>query len=352
MIWVAGVVLQPDLDRNRRHFLLADAEPAHLRPDLENFLLADGEVHIDRVGLHDGGELGRAIGSHQLAQRHLARRHDPVEGGLHLRIAEVERGLLGLDLGLLQLRRRRVLIGRGIVERDLGGDLAARQVGLALIVHLRLFHRGLRAGLGGLRLLELQLVRCRLDGEEGLAYLHLFPVLVIDRLHEALHARDQIGGVDRGDVTRGLEIAGDLLLNRERHGHLRRRRRHIAVVLPAGRQRRDEGGGGARAKTIPTRRLSDRHRATSTSRFERRRLGAGGRRPSLTQHSQARGYDRAIQRGTRFRGVKTQPAPEGAGCPLPPYSSDHELVLSTVTARRFCDQHEMSLHTATGRSLP
>jgi hypothetical protein len=30
----------------------------------------------------------------------------------------------------------------------------------------------------------------------------------------------------------------------------------------------------------------------------------------------------------------------------------HELALSTVTARRFCDQHEMSLHTATGRSLP
>ena len=29
-----------------------------------------------------------------------------------------------------------------------------------------------------------------------------------------------------------------------------------------------------------------------------------------------------------------------------------ELAFSTVTARRFCDQHEISLHTATGRSLP
>ena len=29
-----------------------------------------------------------------------------------------------------------------------------------------------------------------------------------------------------------------------------------------------------------------------------------------------------------------------------------ELAFSTVTARRFCDQQEMSLHTATGRSLP
>ena len=30
----------------------------------------------------------------------------------------------------------------------------------------------------------------------------------------------------------------------------------------------------------------------------------------------------------------------------------HELALRTVTARRFCDQQEMSLQTATGRSLP
>jgi hypothetical protein len=36
----------------------------------------------------------------------------------------------------------------------------------------------------------------------------------------------------------------------------------------------------------------------------------------------------------------------------PETSAAHELALSTVTARRFCDQHEMSLQTATGRSLP
>ena len=48
---------------------------------------------------------------------------------------------------------------------------------------------------------------------------------------------------------------------------------------------------------------------------------------------------------------KTTGANKGAGCPLPPYLCQ-ELALSTVTARRFCDQHEMSLQTATGRSLP
>jgi hypothetical protein len=35
-----------------------------------------------------------------------------------------------------------------------------------------------------------------------------------------------------------------------------------------------------------------------------------------------------------------------------PISKAYELAFSTVTARRFCDQQEMSLHTATGRSLP
>ena len=44
-------------------------------------------------------------------------------------------------------------------------------------------------------------------------------------------------------------------------------------------------------------------------------------------------------------------APLGAGRPHP-RNETHELALSTVTARRFCDQQEMSLQTATGRSLP
>ena len=35
-----------------------------------------------------------------------------------------------------------------------------------------------------------------------------------------------------------------------------------------------------------------------------------------------------------------------------PVLTRYELALMTVTARRFCDQQEMSLQTATGRSLP
>lgn len=46
-----------------------------------------------------------------------------------------------------------------------------------------------------------------------------------------------------------------------------------------------------------------------------------------------------------------KPAPEGAG-EICKNQTPQELAFKTVTARRFCDQHEMSLHTATGRSLP
>jgi hypothetical protein len=56
---------------------------------------------------------------------------------------------------------------------------------------------------------------------------------------------------------------------------------------------------------------------------------------------------------------KTKPAPESAGfktCRKQNLQKEsqrrQELAFNTVTARRFCDQHEMSLQTATGRSLP
>jgi hypothetical protein len=61
----------------------------------------------------------------------------------------------------------------------------------------------------------------------------------------------------------------------------------------------------------------------------------------------------AERRGITSAPAKTQPAPEGAGCfPSPVFQIDQELALSTVTARRFWDQQDISLHTATGRSLP
>src|SRR6516165_4789485 len=87
------------------------------------------------------------------------RRDDAVEGSLHLGVAEVERGLRGIDLRLLEPGARRVAIGRGIVERLLRRHLAARELGLPLVFCFRLLQRRLGAGLGSSRLLELELVR-------------------------------------------------------------------------------------------------------------------------------------------------------------------------------------------------
>src|SRR5262249_29615460 len=192
----------------------------------------------NRRGLHDGGELGGAIGADHPAERHQTRGDDAVEGRLDLRIAEVERGLCNIDLGLLEPGARRIAIGRCIVERLLRGDLAARKVGLALIFSFRLLQRRLRGDLGGLRPLELELVRLGLDDEERRSFLYLLALLVVDLLQEPLHARDQIGGVYRRRIAGGLEVAGDLLLRRNGDGDLRRRRRDVVVLLPAGAERR------------------------------------------------------------------------------------------------------------------
>src|SRR5262249_40408815 len=53
-----------------------------------------------------------------------------------------------------------------------------------------------------------------------------------------------------------------------------------------------------------------------------------------------------------FDGSKHNPRPEAPAVPFPRLTVAQELVLRTVAARRVCDQHEMSLHSATGRSLP
>ena len=131
------VGLQSDFDRILFELLRGDAEAPHVRANVQRLLLVDVEVHVNRSGLDDGGELGGAIGPHQLSQRHEARRDNPVKGSLHLRITKVERGLRDIDLCLLEPRPCRVAIGRCIVERLLRRDLAARKLGLPFVFRFR-----------------------------------------------------------------------------------------------------------------------------------------------------------------------------------------------------------------------
>src|SRR5207237_10726101 len=127
-----------------------------------------------------------------------------VEGRLDLRIAEIGRGLGGIDLGLLEPGARRIAVGRCIVERLLRRDLAAREVALAFIFGFRLLQRRLRGGLGGLRPLELELVRLRLDDEERRSFLYLLALPAVDILQATLHARPPICGGYRTLCAAGL----------------------------------------------------------------------------------------------------------------------------------------------------
>ena len=66
----AVLCLQSDFDRILFELLRGDAEAPHVRANVQRLLLVDVEVHVNRSGLDDGGELGGGIGPHQLAQRH------------------------------------------------------------------------------------------------------------------------------------------------------------------------------------------------------------------------------------------------------------------------------------------
>jgi hypothetical protein len=129
----------------------------------------------------------------------------PSNGAGHLGVAAVDLGYLGVDVGLMQIGLGVVACGGRIIQRRLRDRLSRDQIGLPLEIGLGLPDRSLR-GLGGLRLLELQLIGLELDREQGRSFFHEGAVLILDRMQEALDARDQVDGLDRGGVVGGLEI--------------------------------------------------------------------------------------------------------------------------------------------------
>src|SRR5262249_24463161 len=114
------------------------------------------------------------------------------------------------------------------------------------------------------------------------------------------------------------------------------------------RRRRARGGRCASDKTrTRSPRPVNRHRATPTLSSKTLTAAAVRRASSRTEVTIPR-----LKVEAGFDAPKHNRRPKAPAVPFPRVAFVHELVLSTVTARRFCDQHEMSLHTATGRSLP
>ena len=191
------------------------------------------------------------------------RADDAVERRGDVGVAVIDLRDLGVDLGLLQIGLHVVARrGRGI-ERGLRDGLLLHQFHLPLVIGLGLFQRGLRAGLGGLRLFELELVGLGLDGEQRGAFLYEGTVLVIDRLQKTLHARDQVDVLDRRGIAGGVEIARDRFLNGHRDLDLRRRRRYESILFAGGEQKqrqRRERKRRARLQAIQPDKIQRTHR--------------------------------------------------------------------------------------------
>lgn len=165
------------------------------------------------------------------------RTDDAVERRDHLGVAVVDLGKPGIGLGLLEIGLGVVAGRRRGVEGGLRYGLPLHQIALSLEVGFRLLERGLRAGFGRLRLIELELVGLGLDREQLGALLDEGAVLIVDRLQEALHPCHQIDALDRRGIAGGLDIARDRALHGYGDVHLGRRRCHEAVLVLAARER-------------------------------------------------------------------------------------------------------------------
>jgi hypothetical protein len=100
------------------------------------------------------------------------RTDDAIERCDDIGVTVIDRGDLGVDLGLLQIRLRIVTYGYGLIEIGLRRKLLGDQIGLTLVFRFSLFQGCLGACFGGLCLLQLQLVGFGFDGEERGALFH------------------------------------------------------------------------------------------------------------------------------------------------------------------------------------
>ena len=160
-----------------------------------------------------------------------------VEGGLNVRVAEVDLGELDRGLGVQHVRRRLIGLGLPFLHRRLAREILPGERRLSLIFGLVVFLRRLVGGERGVRLIELLLVGVALDAEELGSFFHFRAVDIVDRFQKALDARHEIDGGERLRVAGELEIVGDRFLDGLRHDDLRRRRRDIGVAGIAARER-------------------------------------------------------------------------------------------------------------------
>ena len=239
LVRIAVLPLQPDLDRDAGK-VCGPERKARLGVaplDRKDLRLAQVEIHVHRVGLHDGRELGRPGRADKGADVDEVMRHGPVEGRNHTGIAEV--GLRKLDrrLRVENAGGSLVAVGLRLLEHGLAGKIVLGQGRLPLVLGVVVGEFRLVRGERRLLLVKLGLVNVALDAEQQVALLHLGAVRIVDRYEKALDPGDEIHRIDGRSVSGELEIEGRRLLDRLGDHHFRRRRRNIGVFGVAGRKR-------------------------------------------------------------------------------------------------------------------
>ena len=238
---------QPDLAGDFVDVLQRQVALGHVGADPQHILLAHVEGHPDRIDLDDGGELGRRGDADQGAHRLEMVGDHPVEGRLHLGVAEIDRGDVDPGLGIQDVGIQRVALRPGLVEVRLGAVAFRRQIRLALQLRLGIGPLGLqrlqlRLGLG-----QLGLVGRLLDDKECLALLDGGAVHVVDIGQEAFDPGLEIDLVHRHRIAGVVDIGRHRDVERLGDPHRRRRRGNIGVFfLLAGHQQEERGSEGER----------------------------------------------------------------------------------------------------------
>ena len=210
--------------------------------------LAHVEIEIDRVERDDRRQQRRwaraaPAAAHQVAGRDEMRADPPGERRGDTRELEVEPRvhdgrLGGVDGGLLA-----ALVGGTLVHGFRRAELGSLE--LLRPPELRLGQRLL--GLRGLQLcdalVEPDLERPRVDGEEQIALVHDLPVLERDRGQDAADLRPQFDAIHRGELAEKAAAGLHRPLQRQADGHLRRRGRRGGRVFasPPGALTRHSG---------------------------------------------------------------------------------------------------------------
>ena len=205
------------------------SEPVELAVD-EQIALAHLEVGVHRVWPDDGREHSRIVGADEVADVDEVAVDASADGRVDVRVGQVELRGRERRLGLLYRGTRFVTrllllnqigLAAGLLLEDRRRDrvLLFRRRGARL--------RALRVGFG---LVYPRLVKLGLDHEQEIALLHLGAGREVHADEYPLHSRADLDRLDGARLPGGLQIDGDLLLDRMRDRDLGRRWRNVGVA--------------------------------------------------------------------------------------------------------------------------